>query len=63
MSLGQQIRKLTYRRGEQAVLLGFPVGSNSTGLVHSEEMFDAGGGISLARKRRRNGATGEPIGV
>jgi len=49
MSLGQQFRKLTYRRGEQAVLTGFPVGSNSTGLVHSEEMLDAGGPISLAR--------------
>ena len=48
MSLGQQYRNLIYRRGEQAVLAGFPVGSNSTGLVHSEEMLDAGGAISLA---------------
>ncbi len=49
LSLGQQIRKLTYRRSEQAVLSGFPVGSNSTGLVHGEEMCDAGGGLSLVK--------------
>ena len=48
MSLGQEVRSLTYRRDEAPSLLGFHVGSNSTGLVHSEEMFDLGGGISLA---------------
>jgi len=47
MSLGQNLRRLTYRRGEQASLLGFPVGSNSTGLIHSEEMLNLDGGISL----------------
>jgi hypothetical protein len=51
MSLGQSLRRLTYRRGEQASLLGFPVGSNSTGLIHSEEMLDLDGGISLVEGR------------
>ena len=41
------MRKLTCRRGEQLTLSGLPVGSNSTGLVHSEEMLDLGGGFSL----------------
>ena len=47
LSLGQSLRRLTYRRGEQVSLSGFPVGSNSTGLIHSEEMLDLGGGIVL----------------
>ena len=47
LSFGQQVRKLTCRRGEQLTLSGLPVGSNSTGLVHSEEMLDLGGGLSL----------------
>jgi hypothetical protein len=50
MSLGQQARKLTCRRGDQVTLSGFPVNSNSTGLVHSEEMLDLGGGLSLAKE-------------
>ncbi len=48
MSMGQQVRALTYRRDESPSLAGFHVGSNSTGLTHSEEMFNLGGGISLA---------------
>ena len=47
MQLGQQVQKLTCRRGDQVTLSDFPVNSNSTGLVHSEEMLDLGGGISL----------------
>ncbi len=47
MSLGQEVRSLTYRRDEAPRLLGFHVGSNSTGLTHSEEMLELGGGISL----------------
>ena len=48
--LGPQISKLTCRRGDQVTLSGFPVNSNSTGLVHSEEMLDLGGGISLVKQ-------------
>jgi hypothetical protein len=51
MSLGQQTRKLTCRRREQVTLSGFYVGSNSTGLVHNEEMLDVGGGISLVENK------------
>jgi hypothetical protein len=47
ISLGQQTRRLTCRRGEHVTLSGFHVGSNSTGLIHSEEMLDLGGTISL----------------
>jgi hypothetical protein len=46
LSLGQQVRRLTCRRGEQMTLSGLPVGSNSTALVHSEEMSELGGSIS-----------------
>ena len=42
--------ELTCRRGDQvAFATGFHVGSNSTGLVHSEELLDFGGGISLVK--------------
>jgi hypothetical protein len=50
LPFGQQLHKLTCRRGEQVTLSGFPVNSNSTGLVHSEEMLDVGGGISLEKE-------------
>jgi len=53
MSLGEQVRKLTCRRGDQVTLSGFPVDSNSTGLIHSEEMLDLGGGISLVENNDR----------
>jgi hypothetical protein len=54
MAYGQHGQKLTCRRGDQVTLSGFPVNSNSTGLVHSEEMFDLGGGISLVKDGDRN---------
>jgi hypothetical protein len=49
MQLGEQGRKLICRRGDQVTLSGFPVNSNSTGLVHSEETLDLGGSISLIK--------------
>ncbi|MCE5269599.1 MAG: hypothetical protein LLG00_17110, partial [Planctomycetaceae bacterium] len=48
MSLGEDVRSLVYHRDQSPSLSGFHVGSNSTGLVHSEEMFELGGEISLA---------------
>jgi hypothetical protein len=44
---GQQLRNLRYTRSDQANLEGLPVPSNSTALMHSEEMFDLGGKLSL----------------
>jgi hypothetical protein len=49
MPLGQQVSKLICRRGDQVTLSGFPVNSNSTGLLHNEEMFDCGASISLVK--------------
>ncbi|MFZ1933541.1 MAG: hypothetical protein WCB27_21815 [Thermoguttaceae bacterium] len=49
LSAPPQTSKLTCRRGDQVTLSGFPVNSNSTGLVHSEELLDLGGGISLVK--------------
>ncbi len=47
MAPGQQRRNLRYTRADQANLEGLPVPSNSTALMHSEEMFDLGGKLSL----------------
>jgi hypothetical protein len=46
-SPGHQLRNLRYTRSDQANLEGLPVVSNSTVLMHSEEMFDLGGKLSL----------------
>jgi hypothetical protein len=46
---GQKRRNLHYTRSDQANLDGLPVPSNSTALVHSEEMCDLGGKLSLAQ--------------
>ncbi|MEN6449322.1 MAG: hypothetical protein ABFC96_02430 [Thermoguttaceae bacterium] len=48
VALGQEFRDLVYHREASPSLMGFRVGSNSTGLVHSEEMFTLQGGVSLA---------------
>jgi len=45
LSTGQGERNLTYKRGKQAAIEGFYVGSNSIGFTHSEQMVDLGGGI------------------
>jgi hypothetical protein len=47
MAPGQQRRMLRYTRSDTASLEGLPVASNSTALMHSEEMFELGGKISL----------------
>ena len=40
-------RTLLFRRGTDASLTGYSVQSNSTGLIHSEQMVDLGGALSL----------------
>jgi hypothetical protein len=47
MAPGQQRRNLRYTRSGQANLEGLPVPSNSTVLMHSEEMIELGGKLSL----------------
>lgn len=42
-------RSLGYRYGKEVSLLGYPVESNSTGLMHSEEMVDLQGAVCLVR--------------
>ncbi len=49
MAPGQQLRNLRYTRSDQANLEGLPVPSNSTALMHSEEMFDLGGKLALVQ--------------
>jgi hypothetical protein len=41
-------RTLLFRRGRDASLTGYSVQSNSTGMVHSEQMVDLGGALCLA---------------
>jgi hypothetical protein len=43
----QDTRGLLFRRGTDVSLTGFSVQSNSTGMIHSEQMVDLGGGLSL----------------
>ncbi len=43
---GQTSHVVTYQDDPSAVLSSFAVSSNSTGLLHSEEMVDMGGGIN-----------------
>jgi hypothetical protein len=49
MAPGQQRRNLRFTRSDQAILQGLSVPSNSTALMHSEEMFDLGGKLSLVQ--------------
>ena len=44
---GQGLTKLQYRYGRDVRMRGFHVTSNSTGLVHSEQMADLGGALSI----------------
>jgi len=46
--VGQTPTTVTFRRDNEVSLRGFPVASNSTGMVHSEQMYDTGGGIRLS---------------
>jgi len=44
---GQEHATVTFHRDENVRLSGFPVSSNSTGMIHSEQMLDVGGGLSM----------------
>ncbi len=46
---GQSLDTVTYRRWDDVGLEGLTVASNSTGMVHSEQMLDLGGPIRLGR--------------
>lgn len=46
---GQSLSTVTYRRWEDVALAGLTVASNSTGMVHSEQMLDLGGPIKLSQ--------------
>jgi len=46
--LHESTYEVSFRRDQQVSLSGFQVASNSTGLVHSEQMQDLGGGVQLA---------------
>jgi hypothetical protein len=45
--VGDPIHEVSFVRDERVRLRGFPVRSNSTGMVHSEQMFPLGGGVRL----------------
>jgi hypothetical protein len=47
MALGQRRRGLRYTSADRARLEGLPVASNTTLLLHSEEMFDLDGKLTL----------------
>ncbi|MEE9602427.1 MAG: hypothetical protein V3V75_03915 [Thermoguttaceae bacterium] len=49
MPSGQTERNLIYRRCKEAAVEGFFVGSNSINFVHSEQMVDLGGTISVEK--------------
>jgi hypothetical protein len=52
---GEGLDRVEYRRDETgARLAGFTVKSNSTGMVHSEQMYDLGGVLSYAIKDGRH---------
>ena len=48
--LHESITDVSFRRDQQITLSGFQVASNSTGLVHSEQMQDLGGAVQLVGK-------------
>jgi hypothetical protein len=53
-SRGQGVDRVEYRRDEtEARLAGFNVNSNSTGMIHSEQMYELGGAISYSDKDGR----------
>ncbi|MCU0983059.1 MAG: hypothetical protein MUF25_28190, partial [Pirellulaceae bacterium] len=45
--LHESFTDVRFRRDQQLILSGFQVASNSTGLVHSEQMQDLGGSVQL----------------
>lgn len=48
--LHESFTDVSFRRDQQMTLSGFQVASNSTGLVHSEQMQDLGGAVQLVGK-------------
>jgi hypothetical protein len=48
-SFGESNSEVVCRRGDDTVLTGFHIGSNSKDYIHSEEMADFGGVVSLHR--------------
>ena len=55
--LKQTDRTVTLHRDADVRLTDFDVSSNSTAMLHSEQMFDFGGGIALARKTAGSGSS------
>ncbi|MFC1596793.1 hypothetical protein ACFL5Q_02495 [Planctomycetota bacterium] len=49
---GQGLTELEYRYDRDVRMRGFHATSNTTGLVHSEQMLDLGGGYSTSRNTR-----------
>ena len=50
MMLGESYRNLTYRRGNDAEVAGFAVGSNSIGFVHGEQWIDLAHPLVLTKQ-------------
>ncbi len=46
-AVGQGLTRLKYRYGNEVLMDGFSVSSNSTKFLHSEQMVDLGGPIAL----------------
>jgi hypothetical protein len=47
--IGQRASEVVFARDQKVSLRDFPVKSNSTGMLHSEQMFDLGGAVSLVQ--------------
>ncbi|MBI82939.1 MAG: hypothetical protein CMJ81_07065 [Planctomycetaceae bacterium] len=54
MVVSQNHDTVYYHRGTTAKLSGFRVDSNSTGLLHSEQLLDLGGGVRLTKPQDRH---------
>jgi len=48
MLIGQSLTPVEYRREEKTRMTGFSISSNSTGMVHTEQVLDFGGGLSYS---------------
>ena len=54
MVVSQNRDTVYYHRGTTAKLSGFRVDSNSTGMLHSEQLLDLGGGVRLTKTQDRH---------
>ena len=52
--IGQQLHTVRLRTDASVELRGFPVDSNSTGMIHSEQLIDVGGSIGFAGNEVKN---------